>query len=51
MPDTLPLSQCLETFLKDFVLSDIYIVSLYVFAFANWHLFTEQDASTFDKRM
>lgn len=45
MPDILPFTLCLETFLKDFVLFDIYIVSLYVFVFANWHLFTEQDAS------
>lgn len=51
MPDILPLSVCLETFLKDFLLFDIYIVSLYVFAFSNWHLFTERGASTFDKRM
>lgn len=51
MSDILPFSLCLEAFLKDFVLFDINIVSLYVFVFANWHLFTEQDTSTFDKHM
>lgn len=52
MPDILPLSLCLETFLEGFVLFDIYIVSLYVLAISNWHLFTEQSArSTFDKHM
>lgn len=49
IPDRLSFSLCLEIFL--IVLFDIYIVSLYVFAFANRHLFTEQDATTFDKHM
>lgn len=51
MRDILPLSQWLETFLKDFALFDVYIVSLYGFAVANWHLFTEQNTSTFDKHI